>query len=423
MTFRRRRVVMLLATVALLVAACAPAAQQQQDETADGELPDEVMIGATLPLTGEEADPGNFYREGYELAFELENEDGGLEVGDQNVPVRLKLLDDTTSESTAVNLAERLVNKDNVHFLLGTYSTTLVEAQSTAAEQNQIPYVNGGGAATAIYERGYKWVFGALAPIELLAETQMEWIAKQQEAGNLPNPAKIALLWENSSHGEDYRKGVQEFSDDSGGGFEIVVDESFELEGRDYSAVLSKVKASGADLFLADAHLPDFITMHRQYMTAGMCHDVITYGARGVEKDAAEALGQKNVNYITSAVWWNAQLGEEGGPNAEFVNAFNEKFGRDPEWYQAVGYEAARALFQAIEDAGSVDREAVRQALVDLEMETILPADPLTFPEENGFQAQYPFVVQQNLPDGSSPIIYPEEFATAEAAAPNPNCR
>lgn len=60
---------------------------------------------------------------------------------------------------------------------------------------------------------------------------------------------------------------------------------------------------------MVDAHLPDFIIMHRQYITSGMYHEVITSGARGPEPDAAEAIGQENVSGILSAVWWNAQLG------------------------------------------------------------------------------------------------------------------
>jgi branched-chain amino acid transport system substrate-binding protein len=163
--------------------------------------------------------------------------------------------------------------------------------------------------------------------------------------------------------------------------------------------------------------------MQRQYTTQGLCHDVITYGARGTEADATQALGQENVNYILSAVWWNAQLGDEG-LNKSFVDAFKAKYGqeREPEWYHAVAYEAARALFAAIEQAASVDRQAVRDALAELEMDSILPGGTLSFPQEHGGQAQYPFVVQQNMPDGSSPIIYPSDVATAEGVAPNPNC-
>src|SRR5213075_3591436 len=91
--------------------------------------------------------------------------------------------------------------------------------------------------------------------------------------------------------------------------YKVVMDESFELNGKDFSALLGQVKASKADLFLADAHLPDYITMQRQYVTAGLCNKVQSYGARGSEKQAAEALGKKNVEHVLSAVWWNAQLG------------------------------------------------------------------------------------------------------------------
>src|SRR5438132_7977967 len=241
---------------------------------------DAIKIRATLPLTRSEARIGGFYKEGYDYAFEQQNKKGGVKVGDKTMKVDLQLLDDTSTQATAVSLADRLINSDKVNFLLGTYATNLVEAQSSAAEQNQMLYVNGGGAASAIYTRGSKWVSGLLAPVELLADSMTKWVDDQQKAGKLPKPAKIALLWENTSHGKDFRKGVSEFAKKSGGGYEVTVDESFELNGKDFSALLGKVKAANVDLFLSDAHLPDYITMQRQYVTSGMCHKVQSYGAR-----------------------------------------------------------------------------------------------------------------------------------------------
>jgi branched-chain amino acid transport system substrate-binding protein len=400
------------ASVAVLAVGCAPSQEATGGGTeAETEIPDTVRIGATLPLTGSESRVGGFYKEGYELAFELANKDGGLDFGDKKAEVELVLLDDTSEQAQAVNLAERLITSENVDALLGTYSTALVEAQSVVPERNQIPYVNGGGAATSIYDKGFEYVFGTLAPVELLATTEMDWIEEQQEAGALPTPAKIALLWENTSHGEDFRKGITDVASDSGGDYEIVVDESFPFPNQDFSAVLNKVQAADADLFMVDAHLPDFITAHRQYITSGMCHPIVTYGARGPEPDAAKALGQENVAGILSAVWWNAQLGDEG-LNKDFVDAFQTKYGRAPEWYQALGFATARALFTAMENAGSVDHKAVRDALDDLSVESILPGGQLEF-GDNG-QATYPFVVQQNMPDGTSPIIYPADVATGE---------
>jgi len=383
---------------------------------------DTIKIGATLPLTGAEARIGGFYKEGYEYAFEQQNKKGGVKVGDKTMKVDLQLLDDTSTQATAVSLADRLINSDKVNFLLGTYATNLVEAQSAAAEQNEMLYVNGGGAASAIYKRGYKWVFGLLAPVELLADSMMKWVDEQQKAGKLPKPAKIALLWENTSHGKDFRRGVSEFAKKSSGGYNVVVDESFELNGKDFSALLGKVKAATADLFLADAHLPDYITMQRQYVTSGLCHKVLSYGARGSEKQAAEALGKKNVEYILSAVWWSPLLAQKNPLAKEFAAGFKAKHNRDPEWYQALGYETARALFTAIEQAGTLDKAKVREKLIAMKIPSILPGGELTFPAEFGQQSHAPFVVQQNQPDGTAPIIAPVDSATGKGTAPNPNC-
>ncbi len=381
--------------VVLGVAACAPN-QGTKASTASNAIPDKIVIGSTLPLTGTESKAGGKQRQGYELAIDLANRAGGVDIGGKKVPVELKLLDDTTDQAKAVNLAQRLITQDKVNFFLGTYSTPLVEAQSTVAEQSQIPYVNGGGAATSIYSKGYKWIFGTLAPVENLATTEMGWIDQEQSAGKLHKPARVALVWENTSHGKDFRTGVQDFVKAHPGKYQIVVDESFELDGKDFSALLSKVRSAKADL--------------------------LTYGARGSEVDARTALGAAGVNYILSAVWWNKQLGNQGF-NKAFVDAFKAKYGTDPEWYQATSYEAARALLAAISKAGSVDKQKVRDALANLKMDSILPGGTLSFPAASGGQASYPFVVQQNLPDGTSPIIFPADVATGQGVAPNPTCK
>jgi branched-chain amino acid transport system substrate-binding protein len=386
---------------------------------------DKIVIGATLPLTGAEARVGGFFKEGYDLAFEQVNKAGGLNVGGKKMPVQLILQDDTSTQATAVSLADRLVNSDKVDFLLGTYSSHLVEAQSTVAEENRIPYVNGGGGATKIYQRKFKYLFGLISPVELLGTTLMQWLDEQQKAGKLPRPSKIALVWENTAHGKDFRKGVSDFAQKSGGSYQIAVDESFELNGKDFGALLGKVKAANVDLFLVDAHLPDYITMHRQYVGAGMCHKIVTYGARGAEKDAIEALGKDNTAHVLSGVWWSPQLAAKGGPPKEFVTAFKARYGanREPEWFQALAYESARVLFAAIEKAGKIDREAVRATLASTKFPSLLPGGTAEFKPDVGQQVQNSFVVQQNQPDGTAPIIFPKEVATGTGVAPNPRCK
>jgi len=176
-------------------------------------------------------------------------------------------------------------------------------------------------------------------------------------------------------------------------------------------------------MFLADAHLPDYITMHRQYVAAGLCHKILSYGARGSEKAAIDALGQENVTYILSGVWWNSQLADKIPQSKLFADAYHAKYGaKNPEWFQALAYETARALFTAIEQAGSTDREAVRAKLASMKIPSLLPGGTLEFPAATGAQVQNPFVLQQNTPEGKAPIIYPKEIATGEGIAPDPRC-
>jgi branched-chain amino acid transport system substrate-binding protein len=417
---RRHRGAPALAAL-LLTAACKPSALENSTRST-ATTAAKMVIGATLPLSGAEARIGGFYKEGYELAFEEANNKGGVLVGGRRIPVVLQLLDDESTEAKAISLAEQLINVEKVNLLLGTYSSSLVEAQSAVAEKYRVPYVNGGGAATKIYQQGYRYVFGFLAPVELLADAIMRWVHIQQQAGKLPRPSIIAVVWENTSHGKDFRKGVSQFVSTHAADYTIALDRSFEMNVGDFSGLLQDLKAARADIVLADAHLPDYIQMQRQYAAAGLCNKVLSYGARGPEKQASQVLGQKTVNYILSAVWWNHQLGSKG-LTKHFVEAFRAKFNRQPEWYQAMGYETTRVLFTAIDQANAVDREAIRAKLAALDIESILPGGRLTFYDESAQQAHYPFVVQQNMSDGSSPIVYPLDVANAPGVVPNPDCK
>jgi len=323
-TLRRGREILVLMALAVAAACTQPSENPTQSASA---LPEKIVIGATLPLTGAEARIGGFYKEGYELSFEEANARGGLLIAGKRIPVVMRLVDDESMPAKAVSLAERLITVDKVSLLLGTYSSSLVEAQTSVAEKYRIPYVNGGGAASDIYQKGYRYVFGFLAPVELLADTIMRWVQSQQKAGKLPRPSTIAVLWENTSHGKDFRKGVLQFVGTHGSDYTILLDRPFEMNSDEFSGLIKDLKTARADIVLADAHLPDYIKMQRYYVAAKICSKVLSYGARGPEKQAAEVLGQANVNYVLSAVWWNHQLGSKG-VTKHFVDSFRSKFNR-----------------------------------------------------------------------------------------------
>ena len=374
-------------------------------------------------MTGSESKAGNMYKDGIQLAFDQLSAAGGLQIGGQRVPVELRLLDDESKGENATKLVEKLV-QEGADFLISTYSTALVEPQSAVAERLRVPYLAGAASATPLYERGFKYLFGLQSPVDELANALLRYIDDAQRAGKLPSPMRLALVWENTSHGKDYRAAILDYTGNTAvrrHDFQVVLDESFELKTKDFTPLLSRIKAAGADVLLVDAHLEEYLAMQKQYLAMGMCHQVLSYGARGPEKEARETLPHGGTDYVLSAVWWNAQLTSNPLSKA-FVEAFRAKHGRMPEWYEALAYEAARALFQAIQRAGSTDRDAVRDALAALKIESILPGGYLAFPEQYGHQARYLFVVQQNMPEGGAPIVYPRIAANQEGVVPNPRC-
>lgn len=397
----------LIVVVGLTVAACGGAPSS-----------DEVVLGATLPLTGKEARAGLMFKNGYTLAADEVNAAGGVRVGERRLPLRLELLDDKSDSTTAVQLAEHLVTVTGVHAVLSTYETKLVLAQSVVPERQQIPYVTGGGAASEIFRRDFRWVFGLLSSVEAMAETFAEWLAAEQDAGRLPKPLAIALAWENTAHGQDFRNGLQARVDASPDRFSLVMNEPFELNAKDFTPLMLKLKSANADVFLSDSHYPDFVLQHRTYLQMGLRHAVVSYGPRGNEPAARESLGA-GVDYLVSGQWWTPEL-----PYPEskaFVEKYTAQYGEVGGYYPGLAYETLKTMVAAIEAAGSVEREAVRDALERMQRTgAIIPGRRVYFPKETGFQIDNPSVLVQNMPDGSQRIIYPPDATTGEAVVPSP---
>jgi branched-chain amino acid transport system substrate-binding protein len=381
---------------------------------------DAITVGVIMPITGKEGKPGLYQKEGIELAIKQINDAGGIFVKDKGkkLPVKEVFYDDGSDSAKSASLAERAMSSDNVTAVLGGYSTALGEAESVMPDRYKTPWITPGAVATAIFAKGYQYIFGSLSPVALIGTTTGEFLGSLVDQGKLKKGLKVAIVVENTDHGVDYVNGFNDWLKKHPGYFQIVLNEKFELNATDFSGILQKVKGSGADIFLSDAHLPDYITMHRQYLQNGLHHQMVSYGARGPESDARKALGD-GTNYIFSGIWWSKSLPY---PQAKkFVDDYKAFTGHDVDsWYAAPAYEGMRILAQAIEAAGTLDKTKIRDALRKAELKnSILPGQVLKF-GANG-QSQYPFVITQNKPDNKVDIVFPKDAATGDPVAPSPS--
>lgn len=377
-------------------------------------VPDTVRIGAALPLTGADSTPGKFMKDAYELYIKQVNAAGGLQVGSKKVKIDLRIEDNKSDAATSGQLYEKLITQDNVDLLLGGYNTTTVTQEVKVVNRYKIPYVGGGGASSSIYT-GNTWAVGVLASIEKLAATQLDFIKTQQDAGKLPKPLTIAVAYENTSHGKEFTAGLKAGETATPDRFKIVLSEAFDLNGKDYTSLLNKVKDANADAFMVDARVNDYITMQTQYKQLGLYHKYLTYGPRGPEKAARTALKDSS-DYIIAATWFDSL---QPGANVKTWLETWKQTGDSPEWYAASGWEVARILLAAIQKAQSIDKTKIRDTLFNTTWDnSIFPGGSIVFGKSG--QADNAYVMTQNTPGGQRILIWPKDQATGTPTVPYP---
>src|ERR1700754_1007571 len=143
----------LAATLSVGLAACGSRPSERATQQTDKPL----VIGISLPLTGDFSQPGTEARRGYEVWADPVNKAGGL----LGRPVQLKIVDDASSQDTVVSDYTKLITQDKVDLVLGTFSSLLNYAASAVAEKNNMVFVEPAGGAPNMFTRGFKYLFFA----------------------------------------------------------------------------------------------------------------------------------------------------------------------------------------------------------------------------------------------------------------------
>lgn len=410
-----------LVTVLFVAVACGGGtAAPSGTVTPTTNVPDTIKIAAALPLTGADSNPGSFFKAAYELYVKQVNDAGGLQVGTKKVKIDLRIEDNKSDAATSGQLYEKFITQDNVDFVLGGYNTTTVTQEVKVVNRYSMPYVGGGGASSSIYVDN-NWAVGLLASIQKLAGTQLNFLKSQQDAGKLPKPLKIAVAYENSSHGKEFLQGIKDGATIAPERFNVVFDSAFDLGGKDYTALLGRVKDANADAYMVDARVNDYITMQTQYVQLGMYHKYLTYGPRGAEAAARTAL-KASSDYIIASAWFDSLM--PGDTVKKWVDMWktNETATNPaltPEWFAASGWECARILLSAIQKAVSVDKKKVRDVLFSTAWDnSIFPGGTIRFGATGQNDTDY--VMTQNTPDGNRILVWPKELQTGTPTIPVP---
>lgn len=328
---------------------------------------DVITLGASVQMTGATANTGRYYKDAYQLAIDRINAAGGVKVGDKTYMLKLDLLDNQSDVNLSVRQYVQLVSADKVNFLLGPFASNFALSDSSVAEKYQIPMVQGGGASGQIYSRGYKYIFGTLPPAEDYYASTIEMMGKLD-----PKPASVALVAADDAFDVSVAKGTRDHL--KAAGMKIAVDQSYREGNSDFSSILTEIKAAKVDAILWSGHETEALNFIRQMKQLNVNPaDMYSFTVGVPTADFRKALGP-DANYAFGMTSWlpDPSLKDKWfGDAAEFAKEYKAKFGYDPDYHAASGAADVETFVYAIEKAGSLDPQKVRDAIASSDFESL----------------------------------------------------
>jgi branched-chain amino acid transport system substrate-binding protein len=367
---------------------------------------DVVRFGAPLPLTGPLAPEGIKQQQGYDLWAEQANKAGGISIGGKKYKVEIVYADYQSNTPRAVQTTEQMITQDNVNFLFGAFGSGAAKAASTVSEKYKVPTIAAAASSSQVYDQGYKYLFGTFTPNDTLT-TPLTQIIKSQA----PDVKKVAILARNDLFPLAIAQEMEKSA--KANGFEVVYFEKYAIGTLDHSATLSQMKSLAPEWIFVTGYINDLLLVRKQMADQQIKAPVVTMIAGPAYQDFIESAGQSAEN-ITSASWWHPAEQYAGkdifGSTSNFVKLFRDKYKSEPDYGQASA-ALCGALFQiAIERAGSLDRDKVRDELAKLDVVTFF--GPVKFGSNGQIDSLEPPVFQIQ---GAKPVVlFPQAIKQGE---------
>ncbi len=323
---------------------------------------DVVKFGAPLPLTGPLAPEAIKQQQGYDLWAEQANKAGGISVGGKKYKVEIVYADYQSNTPRAVQATEQMITQNNVNFLFSPFGSGAAKAGSSVSEKYKVPTIASTASSAQVYDQGYKYLFGTFTPNDTLT-TPLTQIVKAKA----PDVKKIAILARNDLFPLAIAQEMEKSAKASG--LEVVYFEKYAINTLDHSATLSQIKSLAPQWIFVTGYINDLLLVRKQMTDQQIKAGVLSMIAGPAYQEFIDAAGASGEN-TTSAAWWHPAAQYSGkdifGTTANYVKLFREKYKSDPDYAQASA-SVSGALFQmAIERAGSLDRDKVRDELAKL---------------------------------------------------------
>lgn len=364
----------------------------------DASAGDEVLIGATAASTGKYANSGKELINGYTMWVEEVNARGGL------LGRKVKLIheDDESNPDKSAEIYERMITSDKVDLLLGPYSSGICMKASTVAEAHNFPLLATTTASNKIWARGYKNVFGSIAP----AATWMDPILDFAKSQGL---STVAVIFADTAFPKTVAKGTKEKADSLG--LKVVFEEAYPKKNTDFIRIIEKMKAVDPDVIIGGTYLPDSVAFLRQAKEHGLNAKILAFTVGPIHVDFWKKLGSIAEGVMAPAPWVPT-LDFPGVKS--FVEKYEKRHGYKPGAHAGIGYGGGHILEAAVKKAGSLDKDKLRKTLSELDTTTTLGHYKVDKTGANIAMSSY--VIQWS--NGKKEVVLPQSAATRNIIYP-----
>jgi branched-chain amino acid transport system substrate-binding protein len=392
-----KRLISLGACLAAFAFAIAGCGNSDESGGGGGGGGDEVVIGASMPLTGALAPFGDLYKPGYQQAVDEVNAAGGLQVGDSKRKVKLVILDNKSDGTLAARQIRTLVENDGAQALLGAVGPELDIPQAATAEALRIPYVTTSmpilpWQAAGKDGRKYSWAF-FFNPAEAID-------FELKGAAMADTNKKIAFFANNDGDGKAWEQLLGAAGPKQG--FEVVYKGSFPAGTKDFRGPVQQAQKAGAEIVMAIMQAPDGIALWKQMKGLGFSPKYAVCDKCGSNGGWPEALGPVAEGTSTVAFWSSSQP----HPDLDHVKeVFGPKVTSDIDLGLVVaGYTNGLIVLDAIQAAGSTDPDAINDAIAKTDKD--YPFAHIKFDDTHS--SATPSLVEQ-WQNGTPVLVVPQE--------------
>lgn len=398
----------------LILAACGSGSEEPAEGSGggSGEEADVIKIGSLHPLTGSQASEGQEMRDAVQLAIDEVNENGGIEsLGGAKV----ELVEGDSENNPEKGISEvQQMDSQEVVGIVGPYTTAVALAATQEAERSGIPFIVDVGSADEITERGFDYTFRIQPPASSFPEAFLEYIPMLNEQNDV-DLTTVVNAHEDSDFGSGMAAVLSENAEAAG--MEVLDTLPHPFDTADLSSDVNKIKSMEPDIVSSTTYLNDGQLLMEALIGSGYEAKAIVGMASGAFSNAKFIEEEQEINQYLMDV--NYATNPNSELTAEVKEKYQEKYNKGLGPNAALSYTAAVVLLDAVERAGSTDRDKVREEITNTNLEDhILAQEAVTF-DENGQNENARPVVNQII-DGESMVVMPDEYKAEDPVYPLP---